>query len=103
MDLSITTVPAVEKYLIVVAGEVDISNADMLRSAIDLALEQPCESICLDFSDVAYIDSTGIGVLVGAAHAAADRDRAWSIVGVQPQVLRIVQMLGVDGEINAIA
>ena len=39
-------------------GEVDISNADKLRAAIDFALEQPTEEVRLDLADVAYIDST---------------------------------------------
>ena len=100
MDLSITTVPAVDKYVIQVAGEIDISNADKLRDAIDMSLEQPCEHVCLDFSRVGYIDSTGIGVLVGAAHNAKEHERGWNIEHVQPQVLRIMQMLGVDKDIN---
>ena len=71
MDLTITTNASPERYTIGVTGEVDISNASKLRDAIDLALEQPTEAIQLDFEHVAYIDSTGVGVLVGAAHHAA--------------------------------
>ena len=41
MELGITTSPTPERYTVHVAGEVDISNADALRTAIDLALEQP--------------------------------------------------------------
>ena len=75
MELGITTSPTPERYTVHVAGEVDISNADALRTAIDLALEQPPAEVELDFSQVSYIDSTGIGVLVGAAHHA--RDHHW--------------------------
>ena len=66
MDLGISTNPTPELYTIKVTGEIDISNADSLRNAIDLALEQPTEAVELDFAQVSYIDSTGIGVLVGA-------------------------------------
>ena len=91
MDLTVTMKPAVEKYVIEVAGEIDISNADKMRDAINMALEQPCDAVALDFSQVAYIDSTGIGVLVGASHHAEH---------AQPNVLRVVQLLGVDEEIH---
>jgi len=64
MDLGISTNPTPELYTIKVTGEIDISNADSLRNAIDLALEQPTEAVELDFAQVSYIDSTGIGVLV---------------------------------------
>lgn len=100
MELAITTHPSAERYLIAVEGEIDISNADKLRNAIDLALEQPTERVELDFSQVPYIDSTGIGVLVGAARRASDRKRALSITGVQPNVLRVAQLLGVDKDIS---
>ena len=98
MDLGISTNPTPELYTIKVAGEIDISNADSLRNAIDLALEQPT-----DFAQVSYIDSTGIGVLVGAAHHAVDHGKRFSCTNVQPPVMRVVQLLGVDQEISITA
>lgn len=100
MELSITTNPTPELYTITVTGEVDISNADRLREAINFALEQPTEEIQLDLAQVAYIDSTGIGVLVGAAHHAAGHGKGFSVVNAQPGVMRVAQLLGVDQEIS---
>ncbi|OUO19288.1 STAS domain-containing protein [Collinsella sp. An307] len=99
MELNISTSPTPERYTIRVSGEVDISNADKLREAIDFSLEQPTEEICLDLTDVAYIDSTGIGVLVGAAHHAADHGKGFSAINAQAGVMRVAQLLGVDQEI----
>ena len=103
MDLGISTNPTPELYTIKVTGEIDISNADSLRNAIDLALEQPTEAVELDFAQVSYIDSTGIGVLVGAAHHAVDHGKRFSCTNVQPPVMRVVQLLGVDQEISITA
>lgn len=103
MDLGITKNPSPEAYTISITGEIDISNADALRSAIDLALEQPAEKVVLDFSQVSYIDSTGIGVLVGAAHHAADRERGFAVINAQPGVMRVAQLLGVAEEIGITA
>ena len=83
MDLGISTNPTPELYTIKVTGEIDISNADSLRNAIDLALEQPTEAVELDFAQVSYIDSTGIGVLVGAAHHAVDHGKRFSCTNVR--------------------
>ena len=98
MDLGISTNPTPELYTIKVTGEIDISNADSLRNAIDLALEQPTEAVELDFAQV-----TGIGVLVGAAHHAVDHGKRFSCTNVQPPVMRVVQLLGVDREISITA
>lgn len=100
MELSITTNPTPELYTITVTGEVDISNADRLREAINFVLEQPTEEIQLDLAQVAYIDSTGIGVLVGAAHHADEHGKRFSVVNAQPGVMRVAQLLGVDQEIS---
>lgn len=64
MELGITTSPTPERYTVHVAGEVDISNADALRTAIDLALERLRPEVELDFRRCLY-RLHGIGVLVG--------------------------------------
>ena len=70
MSLSITVTndvrDGVEESVVLVDGEVDVSNADQLRDAIDARLEAGTTRVVVDLSDVPYIDSTGIGVLVGA-------------------------------------
>lgn len=100
MELGITIDPTPERYLIAIAGEIDISNADALRDRIDLALEQPTAKVTLDFAGVSYIDSTGIGVLVGAAHHAEEHGKRFAIVNAQPGVMRVAELLGVDREIS---
>lgn len=103
MELNINTIPNPERYVIAVGGEIDISNASKLRDAIDLALEQPTELVSLDFAGVAYIDSTGIGVLVGAAHHAEEHGKRFEVVNAQPNVQRVAQLLGVAAEIGIVS
>ena len=47
-----------------------------------------------------YIDSTGIGVLVGAAHRAADQGTRLSVARPQRNVARVLGLLGVTDELN---
>ena len=103
MELGISTNPNPERYVITVTGEIDISNADKLRDSINLALEQPTDEVCLDFAQVSYIDSTGIGVLVGSAHRAEERKRRFAVINAQSNVMRVAQLLGVDKEIDITA
>ncbi|MDO4596187.1 MAG: STAS domain-containing protein [Coriobacteriaceae bacterium] len=100
MELTVANHPAPECYTVEVTGEIDISNADKLREAINFALEQPTSAVELDFSGVSYIDSTGIGVLVGAAHHAQERSKGFAVVRAQRNVLRVAQLLGLDQEIG---
>ena len=99
MSLSIqTTEDAVRKVLVV--GEVDVSNADELRAALDAALPETAGELAADLSQTTYIDSTGIGVLVGAAHRAAEAGKKLVVAQPQKNVARVLELLGVAGDLN---
>lgn len=100
MSVRVSTHEQREKTIIVVVGEVDVSNASQLRDALNVALEKDTMALEVDLSEVPYIDSTGIGVLVGAAHRAGDADIIFSVAHPQRNVLRVLGMLGVTGELG---
>ena len=101
MALSINTSVQDGDVLVDVEGEVDVSNAAELRSALQEACENAVYGIDIDFSKVSYIDSTGIGVLVGFSHRAKAARLAFGISNVQPGVLRVLRLLGVEDELHA--
>lgn len=47
-------------------GEIDVSNAADLRTALDEAFLEEKGDIILDFEQISYMDSTGLGVIIGA-------------------------------------
>jgi len=46
-------------------GEVDISNADEMRERLKTAFEERRADIRVDMGELTYIDSTGLGVIIG--------------------------------------
>lgn len=98
MSLSINTREVTARVL--VEGEVDVSNADELRDAVDAALSLDAPEVTVDLSQVPYIDSTGIGVLVGAAHRAADAGKKLVVASPQKNVARVLGLLGVADDLN---
>lgn len=100
MDLSIKTTNDGGTTLVSVVGEVDVSNASELREALDAALAQEPAGITADLAQVAYIDSTGIGVLVGAATRSAEAGVAFAVANPQSNVRRVLGLLGVEGQLN---
>ena len=96
MSLSVT----VDNGVVRVTGEVDVSNADELRSALDGCLEDGATALVADISEVPYIDSTGIGVLVGVAHRAAEKGARFEVARPQRNVARVLGLLGVTAELN---
>jgi anti-sigma B factor antagonist len=50
----------------------------------------------VDLSQVSFIDSTGLGVLVGAEKQMRDAGQALRLVVTQPQILRLLELTGLD-------
>lgn len=99
MNLSITASTKNDVATIAVSGEVDVSNADSLRNEIEKVASENPQRIEVDLAQVAYIDSTGIGVLVGAAHRAAEAGYAFAVVNPQANVKRVLGLLGVEKDL----
>ncbi|MBR2834880.1 MAG: STAS domain-containing protein [Coriobacteriales bacterium] len=97
MELDVTVTLDPQETFVYVTGEVDVSNADVLRNGIDDAFGVPqVRSVGVDLSEVPYIDSTGIGVLVGAKHKADELGCEFKVIKPQDNVARIMSLLGVD-------
>lgn len=106
MSLSITVTNNVSSQtgavesVVLVDGEVDVSNADQLRTVLDGCVEDAPTELVVDLSKVPYIDSTGIGVLVGAAHRAAEKNVRFEVANPQRNVERVLGLLGVSNDLN---
>lgn len=100
MALNIAISQEADAVLVKVAGEVDVSNASELRDAIDAKLPETTGELVVDLADVPYIDSTGIGVLVGAAHRAQEAGKQLVVASPQKNVARVLGLLGVADDLN---
>lgn len=100
MALEISSEIIDAKAIIRIEGEVDVSNASELRDALDTAFADGAKEVEADFTEVAYIDSTGIGVLVGAAHRAQESGSVLVVANPQKNVERVFTLLGVDKDLN---
>lgn len=100
MALNIAISQEADTVLVKVAGEVDVSNASELRDAINAKLPETTGELVVDLADVPYIDSTGIGVLVGAAHRARGQGAMLVVARPQRNVARVLGMLGVEKDLN---
>jgi anti-anti-sigma factor len=78
-----------------VKGELDLTSAPELRKAfIDVLAETPRTHLIVDLGGVEFIDSTGIGVIVGA-HQRVTANGGWfSAVVTTPQVRKALQTTG---------
>ena len=100
MELQITRFPEGDIQKLEVQGEIDVANADELRTHISEALNFGPTQLIINMAEVSYIDSTGIGVLVGGAHSAQDAGAVLRVENPQPSVKRVFTLLGVDEKLH---
>lgn len=93
MNLKLRTHKMGSANVVEVAGEVELHNAELLRAELLRAGngEHPC--VVVDLSRVSFIDSTGVGVLVGAFKRVREIGTL-SVVCPQRNVRRIFEITG---------
>jgi anti-sigma B factor antagonist len=81
-----------------VIGDIDISTVSELREAL-VTLAGSGEALIVDLSEVTFIDSTGLGALIGAYRHAVARGGSLHAVCAQPQARKLLWLTGVDRRI----
>ncbi|MEW6181684.1 MAG: anti-sigma factor antagonist [Bacillota bacterium] len=77
-------------------GEIDLKVADELRQDLERALDSHLiRHLVLDFETVSFIDSTGLGVILGRYKRVAGAGGKLGLLGLRPGVKRVLEFSGV--------
>jgi anti-anti-sigma factor len=89
---------------IAISGELDMASAPEARSALMGAITAHDQrAVVLDLSELEFIDSTGVQVLLRAAAAKRLRSGELLVVGCSPGVRRVLDEAGVAGALRFLA
>ena len=80
--------------VVTVAGEVDVATAPALRDRLDQAVRREEGPVVVDLLGVTFIDSTGLGVLIGAHRGCAAHGRELRLVIAEPRILKVFEITG---------
>jgi anti-sigma B factor antagonist len=81
---------------VAVRGEVDIDVVQDLENAIDAAIRGSVGAFIIDLSDLDFIESSGIHVLLRARALLSREDRALAVVCPHGPVRRALELSGVS-------
>ena len=82
-----------ERLVVVrVHGELDIGSADALRRELDAAEAQPVDVVRVDASEVGFLDSAALGVILGCAQRMGARGGRLELVCDSPAIRRVLDM-----------
>ena len=77
-------------------GELDHHAAEGAREKIDCALDNYCmENLIFDFTKVSFMDSSGIGMILGRYRKMGEQEGRIAICGCSKPVRSILNMAGV--------
>lgn len=84
-----------DNLVVIMEGELDHHSTEEVRNKIDNQLDvEGINKLILDFSQVSFMDSSGIGVVIGRYKKLNAKDGKICIAGVSPSVRRVFELSG---------
>lgn len=85
------------KLTIALTGEIDHHCAKAYIQIISSKIEAYMPDVCvLDFSDVTFVDSSGIAVVINALRNMSQIEGKLLLCGISPQPMRVFRASGID-------
>jgi anti-sigma B factor antagonist len=88
--------PQAGHHVIAVRGEIDLFTAPQLKQAVVEAIDAGDDRVVIDLSELTFLDSTGLGVLIGAVRRLRAKGGALAIVNTEPSIAKTFQITGLD-------
>jgi anti-anti-sigma factor len=91
-----------ERATVSLRGELDLSGVDRAREAIEQAESGSTGLVVLDLSELDFIDSTGLEVVLRAARRAHDEGRRLIVQRPSRYVKRLFEMTAIDQSLDIV-
>lgn len=96
MELAVSRESVADVSVLSVRGEVDVYSAPTLRDNLTELREAGAEAVVVDLTEVAFLDSTGLGALIGARTEAESSGGRLAIVCTNDRILKLFTITGLD-------
>lgn len=94
MELTVSTRAVAGEIVVDVCGEIDVDSSSRLRKRLVDLLHDYDRRLVINLENVEFIDSTGLGVLVGVLKRVRVRDHSLILVCGNDGLLRLFEMTG---------
>jgi anti-sigma B factor antagonist len=96
MDFAIEKIFDGDCWRVDLSGEVDIFNSGELKNTLTQLMEEQSADLCLDCKNLEYIDSTGLGALVGVLKHIKSHGKEVRLLSVKPNILKLLAITNLD-------
>lgn len=80
--------------VVTVRGEIDVASAPELRTHLHQVCTPDTPMVAVDLRAVTFLDSSALGVLVGALRRCRENDSAFRLIIDSPRLLKIFDITG---------
>jgi len=94
VDLTLESREEGDRTVVAVGGEIDVYTAPKLREQLVDLVNDGRYHLVVDMEGVEFLDSTGLGVLVGGLKRVRAHDGSLRLVCTQERILKIFRITG---------
>ncbi|HLR08974.1 MAG TPA: STAS domain-containing protein [Bacillota bacterium] len=96
MHLTFDTLTDHQQTIIRLQGEIDVYTAPNLKDALMPLVKVTGQHVLVDCQKVTYMDSTGLGVFIGALKATKSYGSRMTLINLQERIYRLFTITGLD-------
>lgn len=79
------------------SGDIDHHTAAEIRLKIDeTVIERSPDKLILDYGEVSFMDSSGIGLIMGRHRLMKEHGKTIEIANVPPSIYKVVKLAGIE-------
>ncbi len=88
--------------MIAVSGEIDLFTTPEFKEAVAHALSRSGETLVIDLTRATFMDSSSLGVLIGAHRRMTRRGGRLVVACDQPAILKVLRVTGLNGVFDVV-
>ncbi len=97
LSIDLKTEGGGETLIFKLRGSLDLATAPTIRAALGEATEKGSQRLIVDLTQLEFLDSTGLGVLIGAHRRAAERGGSFRLIVKDGPISRLLNITGLIG------
>ena len=100
MEFGVSTTQDGDYTVVAVTGELDVYTAPVLEESLGELIDGGNRELVVDLTEVTFMDSTGLGLLIKALKWVREHDGSLRIVANTEKVLKVFRVTGLDGVLS---
>ena len=97
LNIDLKTEDSGETLVLRLRGSLDIATAPTVRAALTQATDDGGRHLIVDLTQLEFLDSTGLGVLIGAHRRAAEHSGSFRLIVNDGPISRLLNITGLVG------